>query len=62
MAWALVGYFMQANKALFHAENGNVLIAIFVMGITVLSSVDSCFRLSGYGYNSENASLWEGVN
>ena len=53
---------MQANKALFHADKGNVPIAIFVMGITVLSSVDSCFRSSGYGSNSENASLWEGVN
>ena len=53
---------MQANKVLFHADNGNVPIAIFVMGITVLGSVDSCFRSSEYGYNSENASLWEGVN
>ena len=62
MARVSVGYFMQANKALFHADKGNVPIAIFVIGITVLSSVDSCFRSSGYGYNSEKASLWEGVN
>ena len=27
MARVLVGYFMQANKALFHADNGNVPIA-----------------------------------
>ena len=38
MARVLVGYFMQANKALFHADNGNVPIAIFVMGIIILSS------------------------